>query len=1420
MGYVPLRVMSDYSMGIGASKTAAICDRVAAMRAMPGGEAFRQTPNGTGMLAACGISDLVSMSAALEFSKNALPKGLRPLMGCRFVLTAPDVRGDIIVYAMSKSGFEDMSRMLYAAYAPQVAPRTGKRFIPDIPSIPLEQALGYLGGDVLILTGAGREGFASASLRGDGGRSLEKLCLAAPERIYIEICRTAGVSDSEETALLRFSEGQNTLRRTLPIVGTTDCRYASERDALAYEMLAFSRQERDRIVAIDLVAWERDPRPYKDRPLLPRSGEVVTPYHIPDHAAFSEFFSDLPDAISNTRAIAFRCSYFVKTVPQEPPSFVTCDGLSENESLARQARAGLEDIIRDYGLEAEREEYEDRLEMELRVIGDKNFSGYFLMVSDFVSWARDNGVIVGEGRGSGAGSLVAWTMRITGVNPIPYGLLFERFLNPERSSMPDFDIDFASNGRDKVIEYVRQRYGDEYVCGIAAFSALRAKTSVALAMEATQMIGASATQTRAFTIDDKRTIERFLTAPGMSPTATLKDLEGIPGYVAAMAASSSLTALHRVARLVEGLYSHQTRHAAGVVISSRPLASVFPVMRDRKAVDLPVSAYDMKGVEMVGAVKFDFLGLSNLEMIGNALRMMADDGLHALPDAYTLSDPLVYETVRGGLLEGIFQLSSHGMTKAIAQVKPDRFTDVAVISALYRPGPMKYISAFSQRKSGRETVRYPLSESRAPEYCPVGPLSEAIDLVSDSLPDDVLARLREIPDKSRLRFADGTALANALMDKGIPVEKSAPGIGDTMVDLLRETNGFFVYQEQIMIASRVVAGFSYGEADLFRRAIGKKDRAGLDALKPRFYQGCLSRGVTMEEIDGLYSDFEDFANYGFNKSHAVAYSIITYKTAWLKTYFPDYFYAALLTEKRGKKKNIAAIMDEMMIYGVGYAMPCVNRSHVESRPMGGVEGIPGDEARDEGYVILGGLADIAGFGEAAALTVVMERERPRDSGSIPGGPFRSVLDLWRRVRSDASGLTMTEAVGDDDEDGWRPVKASTVPLPALNDRHFRLLIEAGALDNLPLTDGASVSYPANRQQIAVFLRWLGKSGQGNRRQGDFLSEDQGGYLVPETIPRNLITRGAAGDMPFLDVPEYRNRILREREATGFCATRHFMLTCAPAAINAGFRFASGLDHAAKTMKLMSDMSARMILRVIKQEQFAGNDRSRRQRYFLTSDGFSFVMATGTTGAATREIDSAIVSGRPIAVFGTYRREWNAIAKRNEAVFSAERVIDAGRYLEEVCPSPSLMLHLEPDVDPRKVAVKVADWLEQNCTRDEDFGGEVIITSQSAEVGGGMCDGAGDRSWRIGDGLPETTWPVTDYTTYSTNRSSARRYRITDETIAALEALPGVERVVQPAFANMRGSLGHAAYMDTQTVGGMAATEAALENETGFYFPNI
>ncbi len=566
----------------------------------------------------------------------------------------------------------------------------------------------------------------------------------------------------------------------------------------------------------------------------------------PEHGFKSQdemvaLFADLPEAVANTVEIARRCAVRAKKRKPILPKFAE----DEVEELRRQARAGLAARLAVIPLSASREEYDARLEFELGVIEGMGFPGYFLIVADFIKWAKERNIPVGPGRGSGAGSLVAYALTITDLDPLRYGLLFERFLNPDRISMPDFDIDFCMDRREEVIAYVQSRYGRDRVAQIITFGALLSKAAVRDVGRVLQMPYGQVDR-----------LSKLIPMEGVKPVSIEKALADEPRLREEARRDPQVARLLGIAGSIEGLLRNASTHAAGVVIGDRPLQELVPLYRDPRS-DMPATQFNMKWVEEAGLVKFDFLGLKTLTVIQNALDLLRQRGEEIDIGAIPLDDPKSYEVYASANTVAVFQVESTGMRTALRQLQPTCIEDIIALVALYRPGPMENIPKFCNVKNGREK-----RES----------LHETIDSILD------------------------------------------------------ETQGIIVYQEQVMEIARKMAGYSLGGADLLRRAMGKKIQAEMDAQKPLFLKGAAENGVGKAKADEVWNLLDKFANYGFNKSHAAAYAVVSYQTAWLKANHPVEFMAAVmncdihLTDKLGPYKQ------EVDRLGIEVVPPCVNRS--------------------------------------------------------------------------------------------------------------------------------------------------------------------------------------------------------------------------------------------------------------------------------------------------------------------------------------------------------------------------------------------------------------------------------------------------------------------------------------------------------------
>ena len=598
-------------------------------------------------------------------------------------------------------------------------------------------------------------------------------------------------------------------------------------------------------------------------------------------------FADLPEAVDNTVEIARRCSYFPKVRNPILPRFAARDTVdsdaavrAEAEELARQARVGLAERLMSRGLTPgfSKEDYSNRLEFELSVIEKMKYPGYFLIVSDFIKWAKAQGIPVGPGRGSGAGSLVAYATTITDVDPLRFSLLFERFLNPDRVSMPDFDIDFCQDRRDEVIRYVQEKYGRDQVAQIITFGTLQARAVLRDVGRVLQM---------PYSQVDR--LCKMVPQNPANPVSLAKAIEGEPRFAEEAEKEPIVQTLLDVAQKLEGLYRHASTHAAGIVIGDRPLSELVPMYRDPRS-DMPVTQFNMKYVEQAGLVKFDFLGLKTLTVLDRAVKLIRRRGIEIDLAHIPFDDEKTYAMLSRGEVVGVFQVESAGMRKALIGMKPDRIEDIIALVALYRPGPMENIPTYNARKHREEEIA---------------------------------------------------------------------SIHPKIDHLVAETQGVIVYQEQVMQIAQELSGYSLGEADLLRRAMGKKIRAEMDQQRERFVTGAVERGVGKPQADFIFELLAKFADYGFNKSHAAAYAIVSYQTAYLKAHYPVEFLAASMTLDMSNTDKLADFRQDAIRLGIDVVPPSVMTSFRDFEV---------GENR-----IFYSLAAIKGVGDAAVEHIVARR---------------------------------------------------------------------------------------------------------------------------------------------------------------------------------------------------------------------------------------------------------------------------------------------------------------------------------------------------------------------------------------------------------------------------------------------------------------
>ena len=867
--FVHLRVHSAYSLLEGALTI----PKLAALASADGAPALA-------------LTDSNNLFGALEFSERLAEAGIQPIVGLTLSLTftaeketspgtelrAPRAEGRIALLAKDDAGYANLMRLSTNAYF--AAAESGE----------VVTALADLGAHsqgLIALTG-GSEGVIDLPIA-EGNPELARHRLEAlkaifADRLYVELQRHGLAQErSVEPALLGFAYDLD-----LPIVATNEPYFATQEDFEAHDALICIAE--GSYVAVD-----------DRRRLSPE-------HYFKTGAKMRELFADLPEALDNTVEIARRCAY--RPMEREPilPPFLadaaatSARGEIEAAELRRQSEAGLKERIAQHGLATgyDTEAYEKRLSFELDVITGMNYQGYFLIVADFIQWAKAQGIPVGPGRGSGAGSLVAYALTITDLDPMRFGLLFERFLNPERVSMPDFDIDFCQDRRDEVIAYVRERYGAHRVAHIITFGKLQARAVLRDVGRVLQMPYGQ--------------VDRLCKLVPMNPANPITLPQAIaaePRLQEARDAEPIVAKLLDIGQRLEGLYRHASTHAAGVVIADRPLIELVPLYRDARA-QLPATQFSMKWAEAAGLVKFDFLGLKTLTVIETARELIGRTGAAIDPAKFPLDDQASYTLLQHGDTVGVFQLEGQGMRDALRKLKPDRFEDIIAIVALYRPGPMDNIDSYVNRKHGRETI-----ESLHPMIEPI----------------------------------------------------------------LKETYGIIIYQEQVMQIAQVLSGFSLGEADLLRRAMGKKIKKEMAAQKTRFVEGAVGNGVDRARAEYIFELVAKFAGYGFNKSHAAAYALIAYQTAYLKANHPTEFIAASMTLDMSNADKLNGFVQEARRLGIRIEPPSVNRSEVGFVPSEGA--------------IRYSLAAVKNVGRHAVEHLCAEREAR--------GPFGDVSDFARRI---------------------------------------------------------------------------------------------------------------------------------------------------------------------------------------------------------------------------------------------------------------------------------------------------------------------------------------------------------------------------------------------------------------------------------------
>ena len=873
---------------------------------------------------ALAITDLGNLFGAIKFYKEARAQGVKPLIGAEIVVEG--LGGDagalsrMVLLVQGRQGYLNLCELLARAW-------TGN--IVKAQAVVRLDWLKELSDGLILLSGAQAGPVGQALVRGDARRAADlalELASIFPHRFYLELQR-AGRADDEVQVV---GAVQLAARLNLPVVATHPVQFHARDDFEAHE------------ARVCIAEGEILENPRRVRRFTPEQ-------YFKTSAQMRSLFADVPSALANTVEIARRCSLTLVLGKPQLPNFpippVNGQVLSVEDYFRHVSFEGLEERLRHMypdpsRREAERPRYVERLEFELATILKMGFPGYFLIVGDFIQWAKTHGCPVGPGRGSGAGSLVAYALKITDLDPLEYALLFERFLNPERVSMPDFDIDFCQANRDRVIDYVKEKYGKDAVSQIATFGTMAAKAAIRDVGRVMDM---------SYTFCDG--ISKLVPAkPGQTytlayPPVPKKEgdkanyaLELEPLLAERVEKEEEVRTVIEMAQKLEGMTRNIGMHAGGVLIAPGKLTDFCPLYQQPGS-DSAVSQYDKDDVESIGLVKFDFLGLATLTILEIAREFIRrrhpgqeDFAFENVP----LDDAATYKLFADGRTEAVFQFESRGMQGMLRDARPTRLEDLIALNALYRPGPMDLIPSFVARKHGRETVEYP---------------------------------------------------------------------HPAVADMLSETYGIMVYQEQVMQTAQILGGYSLGGADLLRRAMGKKKAEEMAKEREKFRAGALAtHGMPEAKADEIFDLMEKFAGYGFNKSHAAAYSLLAYHTGWLKVHYTAEFFCANMTVEMDDTDKLKVLFEDALKFGIRFDPPDVNRGVYRFEPVSDT-------------VIRYGLGAIKGTGQQAIEAIVKAREE--------GGPFSSMFDFCVRV------------------DRTR-----------LNKRTVEALVKAGAFDSLQLNRAA------------------------------------------------------------------------------------------------------------------------------------------------------------------------------------------------------------------------------------------------------------------------------------------------------------------------------------------------------------------------------
>ena len=837
---------------------------------------------------AIAITDTSNMFGVLEFSLKMVSLGIQPIIGIQVQIAESSFDeinvGEVVLIAKNEKGYKNLLKISSDF-------TTNSEFERIVSYNNLKKHHDGL----ILLTGGVEKGFIGnpASIANSKlvYTRLKLLQEIFNDNLYIEIQRHGmSTEDVSEPILLNAAKDLN-----LPIVATNDCYFQSPDKYYSHQILT----------CIDKGLTISSP----NRRVLTRE------HYLKSTDQMTELFKDLPEAIENTIVIAKRSSFSVKGHEPILPRFPDLDNITENNYLIKISLEGIEKRFQ-MSLEKfssdKKSLYNDRLKNELDIINNMGFSGYFLIVYDFIKWSKDNNIPVGPGRGSGAGSIVAWALEITDLDPIKWGLLFERFLNPERVSMPDFDIDFCQDRRGEVIDYVRNRYGHDRVAQIITFGSLQAKAAIRDVGRVMEM---------PYGHVDK--IAKLIPLIPANPLTIQEAINSEELLRKEMSDNDQVKSLLSIAIDLEGLNRHVSTHAAGLVIGDRPLNELVPLYKLNDE-EMPATQFNMKFVEKAGLVKFDFLGLKTLTVLSKAESLIKKKQENFNLSNILLNDVKTYEMLSTGDTVGVFQLESAGMRDVLIGLKPDRFEDIIAVVSLYRPGPMENIPTYINRKHGNQNITY------------------------------MHADLEEV---------------------------------------LKETYGIFIYQEQVLRAAQVLANFSLGSADILRRAMGKKDKDEMFQQKNAFLKGAMHKGIDENKAKEIFDQISAFAGYGFNKSHAAAYALIAYQTAWIKCNFPKEFFASMMSIEFNNSEKLSIFYHDLKRLNIALKPPCINNS----KNYFSIENIDNKDP-----FIRYSLSSLKNVGNEAIIKIIQARNEK--------GFFKNMDDFFHKVPHNSIGKKALESL--------------------------------------------------------------------------------------------------------------------------------------------------------------------------------------------------------------------------------------------------------------------------------------------------------------------------------------------------------------------------------------------------------------------------